>query len=108
MLDPGFRKWMNKQIVLEPWLSQAGDGESQYDDSEMLDCYVEERHKMVGNVEGEEVVSTMAVYVEGTSITGEIQPKDRVTLENSNQPPILAVEKLWDEHGNLEMVVIHI
>jgi hypothetical protein len=69
------------------------------------------KRRMVRNSEGQEVVSSQAVYLAGAPA---VQPGDRIVLSTDDvgstasgalQPPILAVERLNDEYGPHHTVI---
>ena len=61
-----------------------------------LTCRLVRKHKMVRDMEGDEVLSTAQLWVLGNS---EITPEDRITLSDATTPIIAAIERFQDEYG---------
>jgi len=60
-------------------------------------CRVVNKTRMARNAQGQEVVSTTTVYIDGAP---GIAPADRVTLPDGSTPPIIAVQSFPDDTGN--------
>lgn len=94
-----FLDWCPFMITVEPFTGVDAYGQSTYGAGTTYQCQIEDRVRMVRDVQGQERASTSKVYVIG----GPIDPRDRITMPNTfkgpTQPPILAVSNLNDKDG---------
>lgn len=97
-MDPQIRKLMYHEISVEKFEGYTGEGVPQYEDPEFVPCHVTGETRMIRNSEGEVLISTIAVYVSGTSDPG-IRTTDRITLPDGRQPPIIGLNRFYDEYG---------
>lgn len=101
-MDPQLEKVLKNTISVEKVLTQTSRGGLTYDDPIAIPCYIAGEVKMVRNREGQEVVSTLSVYISGTkSAPLALTHNDRITLPDSRQPPIIAITPYTDEKGSL-------
>jgi hypothetical protein len=67
-----------------------------YGASTTLTCRVVDKERMTRNTAGQEMVSTVTIYILGAP---GIEMEDRITLDDGRQPPIIAVRTFPDETG---------
>jgi hypothetical protein len=76
--------------------SRDGYGKPTFGTATSYSARVLNRHVLVKDRQGREVIARTVVWLAGTPT---IDPEDRVTLADGTTPPILAVEKYPDEAG---------
>lgn len=92
-------------ITISPYQSQNQYGESVFGSAVSYTARVQGKMRMVRDSLGVERVSTVTCYV---ATTAAISPKDKLTLPSGflpATPPILAVERQADEHGDHHVVI---
>jgi hypothetical protein len=101
-----FTDWLDlcpHTITVEPFASVDLYGSYSYGAPATYRARVQGKNRMVRTVSGEEVVSTVTVYLQET-----VGPKDRITLPAifaPTQPKILDVARVSDESGSHHTVV---
>ncbi len=115
---------LNHEVTYEPFLDYDGRGRPTYEFPMLSPCYITSEVKMVRNLEGEEVVSNLSVFLTGTDALrlglvldvvagtlGTVNPKahmGRMTLPNGSTPPILGVLPYYDFRAQLNYVEVHL
>jgi hypothetical protein len=105
---------LNQTISYEKRNTVSGYGAITYDDPVTIPCYVAGMVRMVRNLDGEEVVSTVSVYINGTDAASkelqypEERRNDRITLPDGRQPAIMAITPYWDDKGDLYAVEVNL
>jgi len=109
-MDRQLRHLLFHQISVEKWTNKvSGRGAPVYDDAEVFPANIVGEVKMVRNVRGEEVVSTQSIYLSGTEPgVGDITHKDRITLPDGRQPPILAIQPFYNDRSQLDLVEVNV
>ena len=103
----GISDWLDMcphTVTVEPFSSRNAYGAATYGTAVTYRARVQGKNQMIRNVGGEEVVSTITVYVATQTMT----PQDRITLPSPfspTQPDILAVQRVSDESGQHHVVV---
>lgn len=104
-----FKPWLNRNVLYEKFdPPRSGANEKNYEDPVSVSCYIEGRTSRVVTVRGEEVLSRRQVYIEGDSseiAAPDITEDDRFVL-NGVIYPVRAIERWFDETGNLDCVVV--
>jgi hypothetical protein len=95
---------LNQTVTLETFNSESSDGmgDPSYNTGVSYPARIDRRVRKVVNFEGNEVVSTCLIIIDG-AVSLDAFGRDRITLPssmNSTQPRILAVEEGLDELGN--------
>jgi len=103
-LEQDFLKWFNQTVKIESFTSINIYGEPQYGTAVQCSAFIEYKTKLVRDATGQEVVSTVQIYLDG-SIDVNIQ--DRITLPDGSQPVILSIEALPDETGSIHHKVVN-
>ena len=106
MLDRQIANLMYHSVQLERFISYTGDGVPSYDNAELVPCNIVGETKAVRTLEGEESTSTMTAFLSGT--WGDIDYKDRITLPSGRCPPILAIQRHYNERGILSLVEVNL
>lgn len=91
------------RVTIEPFASLDPYGTTTYGTAVTYQARVQGKSQMVTSQSGEEVVSLVQVYLNGT-----VTPQDRITLPapfSPTQPSILAVQRVSDEYGQHHQVV---
>lgn len=116
-MDRQIRGMLNQQITIEKFKSKSSRGGKEYHDPVVFPCYISGEVKMVRDEEGEEKVSTKTVYLDGTETAsnddlelgvGDISTKDRITLPDGTQPPVISIQPYRDEKGKLNVVEVNV
>lgn len=106
-----WRHMMSTTITVEPLASKDAYGKPTYGSPVTHNCHIAGVRTLIRDMQGEEVVSSQALYLEATV---DILPTARVTLStadvqstapNALQPPILNVERRFDQAGPHHIVV---
>ena len=106
MLDKQIQNLMYHTIQLERFVSYSGGGTPTYDDPEVVKGNIVGETKAVRTLEGEEATSTITAFLSGT--WGDVDYKDRITLPDGRQPPILGIQRHYNEHGKLSLVEVNL
>lgn len=101
-------RMLNHKITWERFSSRDGAGKATYLAPVELPCFLDGRVKAVRNSLGYEAVSKLTIFLDGTSDAALITVDDRITLPNGTRPPILAVERVYDEYGRLHHVEVYV
>lgn len=103
-----FVSWLNNSVVYQRQKSKDGAGDIDYASDVILPCYIYGQTQVVINDKGEEVVSLEHVILDGSNATvAIIDFTGRIIIDNRNRK-IQAMEKLRDEDGNLDVVILHL
>jgi hypothetical protein len=89
--------WLTSVITVEPWLGTFDDyGRPLYGPAAQFDSYIEEKVRMVRDLQGDERPSNTKLYIAG----GPFDPHDRITMPASfkgpSQPPVISVSNVND------------
>lgn len=104
MIDPELASLLTQSVTIEPYSSPGSHlGGETYGTGVDYKARFVQKHRLVRTVDGEELAARGVLYVDASS---GITTKDRVTLPDSTQPPILAVESYPDELGNTHLKLI--
>ena len=120
-MDPQIENLLNHQISVEKVQERDGRGAITYEmenetpvDPTVVACYIAGNVQMIRNIFGEEVVSTLTIFISGTG-AAEVGLNDtknahkyRITLPDGRQPPILAIHPYYDDRGALHYVVVNL
>lgn len=123
-MDRQIRAMLNHQISYEPFIRYDGRGRPEFEKPLTAACYITSDVKMVRNMDGEEVVSSLTIYLSGTDseyiglvtlpqqgFPGTVAQQahmGRITLPNGRQPPILNVLPYYDYKGSLNYVAVNV
>lgn len=103
MMECDFLEFLQQTVIIEPWTGQNVYAEATYGPGANYSARVQQKVKMIRNAQGQEVVSTAQVYLDGSvSVTTE----DRITLSDGTQPLIQAVTSPPDETGAVHHKVV--
>lgn len=69
--------------LLNRWIKSDSYGDDVYDEPVALSCYKEEKISIVKNMDGEEVVSTHILYLDGIL---EMDGQDTITIDDDTRP----------------------
>jgi len=90
----------------EPFASQDAYGQITYDSSEDLaNVRLVRKHQVVRTREGDEEVSSAQLWIVESPFPS-VDERDRFTLSDGSQPPILSIERHEDEAGNVSHVKV--
>jgi hypothetical protein len=90
-------------VTVEPFVSLDPYLKYTYGPPVTYRARVQGKNQMITTVQGEDVVSSVQVYLSGT-----VTPQDRITLPSPfspSQPSILAIGQVSDESGSHHQVV---
>jgi hypothetical protein len=104
-----FIDWFNNSVIYKNELSRDAFGKIIYaSDGETLPCYISGQTRMVTNDKGEEVVSFEQIYLLGSNATVASIDHTGIMEIDEKDKPIKAVEKFYDELGDLDLVVVYL
>ena len=104
-MESALLSMMVHTVTLAPYISQNAYGEATWGTPVSYTARVQGKMRMVRDSLGVERVSTVTCYL---ATTAAISPKDKLTLPSGflpASPPILAVERQADEHGDHHIVI---
>ena len=101
-LDVEFLDMLTETVAIKPWSSQDEYTEPTYGTSVNYKARVSGKRTLVRNAEGQEVVSTHAVYL-GQYLAAST--KDEITLPDGTKPPVLSVKQSPDDAGGYATVL---
>jgi len=113
-MDKQVARSLLNQVSVEAYWRQDGRGGVLYHDPVVVPCYVSGEVRMVRNLEGEEVVSSLTIFLSGTNardcgLTITNKPHNyRVTLPDGRQPGIINVQDHYDSRGELDYVEVYL
>ncbi len=96
MFEDDFLECMVDEVTWEKATGTDANGRPTYGPAKTLQCRVSPKPRKVQNMKGDEVVSSATIYPAGSP---DIQPEDRITLPNGEDPPIIRVERPPDTDG---------
>jgi len=112
-MDPQIRDVMNQTIDVHKYVSKDGRGNLKYSTTKIsLPCYIAGETRMMQNLYGQDVVSSLQVYIPGTDAKlAELDEPaksylHRITLPDGRTPPIIAIQPYYDEKGNVYYVLV--
>lgn len=101
--DPTFDEFMPLTVSWYPFNARDNYGEASYAaTATAVKCRVEPSTKVIRTPTGEEKITSATLYISGVK---GISPKDRLVLPDGTTPPILRVDKHYDEDGEHHEVV---
>lgn len=104
-MDQDLLSLMPHTVIIAPWTGQNAYGEPTYGAAVSYTARVQGKMRMMIDANGVERVSSVTVYVATTAAIG---PKDKLTLPGGwtpASPPIIAVQRVSDEHGDHHTVI---
>jgi hypothetical protein len=107
---PYFEEWLTQTVNYKAKVSMDGTGQVTYaSDPTELDCYIHGTRTRVVNDKGEEVVSNQQIYLDGSNDTeASVDFGDVFSINSDRYRQILAIDKFYDEDGDLDLVVIYL
>lgn len=94
-----FADLMADSVSIEPFASEDRNTQAGYGAASTYQCRVVGSRKWIRNMQGQEVLSTVQVYLKSTD---SIHPRSRITLParfSPQRPPIMLVKLESDEGG---------
>lgn len=99
---------LNQTITLETFHSVTNQfGDCSYNTAVTYPARVERRIKVVKSLKGETAVSTACIFLNG-SVSLDKFGRDRITLPDTTQPPILAIEDGVNADGTVLYVEVNV
>ena len=98
-----FTAWMNTQISWYPFASYDRYGSPVYGTATTLYVYLESIPRLVKNQLGQEVVSGKRFYSKTT-----VGVLDKLVMAGVEQPPILRVDRYYNDRSSQEYSVINV
>lgn len=103
-VNPHWASMMTQTVTIEPYSSPGSHiGKETYGTGVEYRARFVEKTRLVRSASGEELAARGVVWINASS---GISTKDRITLPDDTQPPILAVESYPDEMGNTHLKLI--
>jgi hypothetical protein len=91
---------LNQSVTIEGFNSINETGDPSYNAGVVYKAMVQRRVKMIRTFKGDEAVSTCSVLMDGTvSAILDDYGRDRITLPDTTQPLIMAIEDGIDDTG---------
>lgn len=95
-MDAELRELFPHTVTVEPFSTNNAYGEASYGTGVEYLARTETKTRFFRRADGSEVVSVAVTYLADAPT---VSTKDRITLPDSTQPPIVAVESMPDEVG---------
>ena len=110
-VEQDFLDWFQQEVILEPRTGMNAHAEPTYGPAFREMARVVQRNRMVRDSKGEERVSTVQVYLNGTILadrftTAQNLVNARLTLPDGTQPPIISATVMPDEKGETYYVEV--
>jgi len=96
MFEEDFLECMVDEITVEAFTGFDEDGQPTFGPATTIQCRISPKQRQIQNVHGADVTSVASIY---PAYAPTIDPLDRITLPNGEQPPILRVEVPPDTDG---------
>ena len=87
---------MKERVTIAPFVSRDSYGVPTYGSGVSYKCRIGHSSKWVRKSDGSIVVASAAVWIEGSP---EITPQAKLTLPNGSTPPIISVDRFFDDRG---------
>jgi hypothetical protein len=97
-------KWLNIPYKVKPILLYDGDGDKTYGIAEDYFCYIEGKTVIVRNEVGNEVVSQLQLYTNGSVV---IKTTDIIVYEGKDYL-MHAIAPFYDGKGNKDLQVVYL
>ena len=91
------RAFMTSTITVEPWTGQDVYGKATYGTAVSIAARISEKPSRVLDSAGQTVVTGATAWTDAANTV--ITSKDRVTLPDGSQPPLIAVHRMPDDIG---------
>jgi len=111
-VDKQLERMLNHQISVEQYEHTDGRGTKKYSDPTVVPCYITGNVRMIRDMQGDEVVSSLSIFLSGTDAqqvglddTGAAH-RLRITLPDGRQPPILNLHPYYSYRGHLDYVEV--
>lgn len=98
------KKWANVSVQIKPFVSYDGAGDKSYTTVINTQCYPEGIVTKVTNVMGNEVVSKMKLYIDGTV---QIKVTDIIIFEGQ-ESIIQSLGRFYDTKGSRNLWVVYL
>lgn len=103
-MDAALLALLNQVITIESATGVDAYGQSRYGTAVLVHSRVEGRNRKVLDAQGNEVVSSTTIYVDGPTV---ITTASRITLPDGTKPVILAIAEMPDIDGTPHHKVIY-
>ena len=108
-MDKQLKKVLKQNIVIEQVATIGSRGGKTYSAAFSVPCYIAGQIKMVRDNAGQEITSTLSVFITGTVAQAlNLSHNDRITLPDGRQPPILAIIPYIGEKGDLYSIEVNL
>ena len=99
------KKWLNVPVDINPLVKRDGTGKPTFGDTISTKCYPQGKVTLVRDVNGNDIVSNLQLYVEGDT---PIKITD-VVVFNGSEYNIKALGPYYDGNtGKVDMVVVYL
>ena len=102
-IEDDFQELMTQTIVIAPYDSDDEYGEPQFGAEVSYIGRTVNKTTVVRDTNGREKISTSKTWVFGSP---DIDPRDKITLDDGSQPVILSAPRYPDENGAHHCVVL--
>lgn len=96
MVDPDLRELFPHSVTIAPFSSSNAYAESSFGSGVAYTARTEAKTRIFKRSDGIDIVAVAVTYLADAPT---ISTKDRITLPDGTQPPIVAVENMPDESG---------
>ncbi len=108
-MDSQLKDILNSSVTVEKVDNSDVRGGTTYQDPVNVACYIAGEQKMVRDLQGQEVVSTLSLFIADNVATKiKLKHTDRITLPDGRQPPIIAITPYIDERGKLFSIEVNL
>lgn len=106
-MDRAFKRLMKTTISWEKFKSQDGAGDITYDTASSILGRVNRTSRLVLNIDGEQVLSTITVYLDADEVA-DMSLKDRLTIPNCKVLPITSLSIVDGEDGQPDHLEVYL
>jgi subtilase family serine protease len=101
---PGTKTWLRQTITHYPFVNYNSEGQPTFGTPFSVKCRVEKRNQNIISIDGNEVISTLQVYIDGSET---FTVNDKIILSDNISPPILSIEEQIGPDGTIMMKTIY-
>jgi hypothetical protein len=103
-VDSELLELFGQTVTIEPYSTQNAYAESSFGSGVSYVARTERKTRLFRRSDGSEVVAVAVTYL---AEAPTISTKDRITLPDGSQPPIIAVESMPDETGDAYYTAVY-
>lgn len=98
--------WLNNDISYKKFLSRNGAGEITYAKPIAVKCYIVYEVKAIKNTFGDDIISTVTVYFDGSDSTFSGLTENDAYELNGKMYTTKALSKFYDQKGSVSVLEV--